>query len=248
MPELDSIRGLAILGVLFYHGLYWARDFSPFTSAEKRLLFLMSAGQFGVSLFFVLSGFLITGLLIDSRNRIDYYKRFYIRRALRILPAYYANPVALGYDADDVQFFFVDEPDLLFEFVAAAWNPDVLSSAVVAGGGGTLLSYLANGCSSHIGAETHCGCGWRHFTRAGVPSHLPPACSQNKFRRRRVWLLHLECRGWTGARGAVFTCCEGISFQPGAGPADGGRLFGGCGALDSGGIPVRNHHTAYDAG
>lgn len=89
MPELDSMRGLAILGVLFYHGLYWARDITPFTSAEKRFLFLMSAGQFGVSLFFVLSGFLITGLLIDSRNRLDYYKRFYIRRALRILPAYY---------------------------------------------------------------------------------------------------------------------------------------------------------------
>jgi peptidoglycan/LPS O-acetylase OafA/YrhL len=89
MPELDTIRGLAILGVLFYHGLYWARDFSPYTTAEKRFLSLISAGQFGVSLFFVLSGFLITGLLLDSRKRADYYKRFYIRRALRILPAYY---------------------------------------------------------------------------------------------------------------------------------------------------------------
>lgn len=90
MPELDSIRGLAILGVVFYHGLYWAQDFSPFTPFERHLLFLIGTGKFGLNLFFVLSGFLITGLLLDSRAHPDYYKRFYVHRALRILPAYYA--------------------------------------------------------------------------------------------------------------------------------------------------------------
>jgi peptidoglycan/LPS O-acetylase OafA/YrhL len=89
MPELDTLRGLAVLGVVFYHGLYWARDLTLYPSWEAGILRVMSVGQFGVNLFFVLSGFLITGVLIESRTQLDYYKRFYFRRALRILPAYY---------------------------------------------------------------------------------------------------------------------------------------------------------------
>src|SRR5277367_1474170 len=89
MPELDALRGIAVIGVLFYHGLYWARDLTAYSPWQARLLELMSVGQFGVNLFFVLSGFLITGVLLDSTTRPDYFKRFYFRRALRILPAYY---------------------------------------------------------------------------------------------------------------------------------------------------------------
>lgn len=88
MPELDVVRGIAVLGVLFYHGLYWGLDLSHFTKFEQTLLMGMWLGRLGVNLFFVLSGFLITGLLIDARNRPNYYSRFYVRRALRILPAY----------------------------------------------------------------------------------------------------------------------------------------------------------------
>jgi peptidoglycan/LPS O-acetylase OafA/YrhL len=95
MPELDSARGLAVLGVLFYHCLYWARDLSMYTSWQQGILRPVSVGQFGVNLFFVLSGFLITGILLDSRERSDYFQRFYYRRALRILPAYYLTLVLL---------------------------------------------------------------------------------------------------------------------------------------------------------
>jgi peptidoglycan/LPS O-acetylase OafA/YrhL len=88
MPELDSLRGLAILMVILYHGLYWQVDLPSYHGAVRFFLKLMWAGRLGVNLFFVLSGFLITGLLIESLGRSDYYLRFYIRRALRILPAY----------------------------------------------------------------------------------------------------------------------------------------------------------------
>jgi peptidoglycan/LPS O-acetylase OafA/YrhL len=97
MPELDTIRGLAILGVLLYHGLYWQVDLSHFSKIERLFLTSMWIGRLGVDLFFVLSGFLITGILLDSRERPEYYKRFYVRRALRILPVYLAIIAILAF-------------------------------------------------------------------------------------------------------------------------------------------------------
>jgi peptidoglycan/LPS O-acetylase OafA/YrhL len=90
MPELDSLRGVAILLVLFLHGFAYVVDPASFTGLAGQFMAATSYGWIGVQLFFVLSGFLITGILLDSRTRPDYYRRFYIRRALRILPAYYA--------------------------------------------------------------------------------------------------------------------------------------------------------------
>jgi peptidoglycan/LPS O-acetylase OafA/YrhL len=89
MPELETIRGFAIVAVLFFHGLTRAGDLSLFTPWQRHFLTLVAVGKFGVNLFFVLSGFLITGILLESRNLPDYFRRFYFRRALRILPAYY---------------------------------------------------------------------------------------------------------------------------------------------------------------
>jgi len=90
MPELDTIRGIAILSVLFYHGFFWSNGGTGLQGAARLFVWLTRFGWLGVNLFFVLSGFLITGILVESKPRIDYYKRFYIRRALRILPAFYA--------------------------------------------------------------------------------------------------------------------------------------------------------------
>lgn len=96
MPELDSLRGIAILLVLFLHGFAYVVDPLSFTGLSRLFMAVTSYGWVGVQLFFVLSGFLITGILLDSKARPDYYRRFYIRRALRILPAYYALLLILG--------------------------------------------------------------------------------------------------------------------------------------------------------
>jgi peptidoglycan/LPS O-acetylase OafA/YrhL len=89
MPELDSLRGAAVLMVLFFHGFYFTAGATRFHGLFRLFLFSTDIGWMGVNLFFVLSGFLITGILIESRERPDYYRNFYRRRALRILPTYY---------------------------------------------------------------------------------------------------------------------------------------------------------------
>jgi peptidoglycan/LPS O-acetylase OafA/YrhL len=96
MPELDSLRGIAILGVVFLHGFFWPYAGFHFSRTARVFLNLTQPGWLGVNLFFVLSGFLITGILLDSKTRLDYYRRFYTRRALRILPAYYSLLALLG--------------------------------------------------------------------------------------------------------------------------------------------------------
>ena len=90
MPELDSIRGIAILAVLLFHG-FGGIMWSPAARLgwQRAILAFSRQGWAGVNLFFVLSGFLITGILLDSAHKPHYYSRFYARRALRILPAYY---------------------------------------------------------------------------------------------------------------------------------------------------------------
>ena len=89
MPSLDSIRGAAVLMVVLFHGFIgfpWVTLFGQ--HAGILLKSLIGSGRFGVNVFFVLSGFLITGLLLKARHRPDFYPNFYLRRALRILPAY----------------------------------------------------------------------------------------------------------------------------------------------------------------
>ena len=86
IPVLDGIRGLAIVLVLFHH----CTDMNDATVIDKAAVTLFHWGGFGVDLFFVLSGFLITGILADTRGRKNYFKSFYARRVLRIFPLYYA--------------------------------------------------------------------------------------------------------------------------------------------------------------
>jgi peptidoglycan/LPS O-acetylase OafA/YrhL len=87
IPELDDLRGIAILLVLFWHFTGMLVD--PNHGAVQYLAWrYLIFGQSGVDLFFVLSGFLIIGILVDNRESQNYFSTFYARRALRILPPY----------------------------------------------------------------------------------------------------------------------------------------------------------------
>lgn len=87
--ELDGIRGVAIGMVVFYH--YISLNVIP-TRGSFFWYVLLPAhlGWAGVDLFFVLSGFLIGGILLDARASINYFQVFYARRFFRIIPIYSA--------------------------------------------------------------------------------------------------------------------------------------------------------------
>jgi peptidoglycan/LPS O-acetylase OafA/YrhL len=88
LPALDGLRGMAVLLVVMLHLTMQIHDPSGvMTSFLKRVFFF---GWSGVDLFFVLSGFLITGILDDAKGTSNYFRVFYARRMLRILPLYYA--------------------------------------------------------------------------------------------------------------------------------------------------------------
>jgi len=89
---LDGLRGLAILMVFFFH----YGDLSNSPSQVLRLIALVKgAGWVGVDLFFVLSGFLITGILLDTRRDSHYFRNFYMRRMLRLFPVFYGTAAVL---------------------------------------------------------------------------------------------------------------------------------------------------------
>jgi peptidoglycan/LPS O-acetylase OafA/YrhL len=97
MPGVDVLRGWAIMAVIVFHGFAYSAPAFPWHNKLASVLFhLTDLGWTGVNLFFTLSGFLITGNLIDSDGNANFYSRFYIRRALRILPAYLLILIILG--------------------------------------------------------------------------------------------------------------------------------------------------------
>ena len=87
MPELDFWRGVAIASVLIYHAIYWSQS-TQSNHVEDLITRATVFGWLGVNLFFVLSGFLITGILLDAKGKPGYFRTFYGRRVRRIVPAF----------------------------------------------------------------------------------------------------------------------------------------------------------------
>src|SRR5205823_4429412 len=78
---LDGLRAIAVVSVIVFHTR--THGLAPAIDA------VVMTGWVGVDLFFVLSGFLITGILLDAKGGARYFRNFYIRRTLRIFPLYY---------------------------------------------------------------------------------------------------------------------------------------------------------------
>jgi peptidoglycan/LPS O-acetylase OafA/YrhL len=112
IPELDGLRGVAILLVLSLHYIAESRggEFGSFLYRFKQVFRL---GWSGVDLFFVLSGFLIGGILLQARNSGNYFQIFYTRRVYRIFPIYYAWLLLY----------------ILIRIVGAHWIPNSLPAA-----------------------------------------------------------------------------------------------------------------------
>lgn len=88
IPELDGLRGLAVGAVLLWHfvGAMIDTNLGAWTKVVYHTTIL---GRTGVDLFFVLSGFLITGIILERKQApFQFLRNFYCRRALRILPSY----------------------------------------------------------------------------------------------------------------------------------------------------------------
>ncbi len=86
--SLDGLRALSIIGVIWFHS-WWSTPFYPTLAS----LPVLRQGEWGVHIFFVISGFLITTLLLREQKRSGTIsiRDFYIRRSLRIWPLYYAT-------------------------------------------------------------------------------------------------------------------------------------------------------------
>ena len=119
-PALDGLRGIAILLIVFYHNFGFINYFF--------------FGWLGVDLFFVLSGFLITDILLKTKDSLNYLRNFYVRRVLRIFPLYYLalilfffiipviapNLLKLNYYLNNQLWFWVYLQNWLFIFHPAS--------------------------------------------------------------------------------------------------------------------------------
>jgi peptidoglycan/LPS O-acetylase OafA/YrhL len=120
IPALDGIRGLAVLAVMLFH-------FSSFTGVDRiPPLMILRLGWAGVNLFFVLSGFLITGILLRTKASPNYFVSFYARRFLRIFPVYYATLLAIlwaGSSIPRLKGMMPPSPDWIYYWTYLSnWN------------------------------------------------------------------------------------------------------------------------------
>ncbi len=179
-PALDGVRGIAILAVFLYDCLKLPAG-GPISFVFRKA---SSAGWTGVDLFFVLSGFLITGILLDSRGRRGYLSSFFARRSLRIFPLYFLALWAT----------FIAIPQAA-EWISAA-RPIAANVEVLAGGQIWFWTYLQNWWFAFQG----------HWPEVNYLNHFWSLAVEEQF--YLVWPFIV---GWLSVRGLTRLCCVCIA-------------------------------------
>jgi peptidoglycan/LPS O-acetylase OafA/YrhL len=120
VPALDGLRGLAVLCVMLFH-FGTASGFQPDTYAAKKIIGFFCNLWSGVDIFFALSGFLITGILLREKQEPGYFTRFYMRRSLRIFPLYYVSLTVIFVLLPALHLPALDNPGIHRVQDAQAW-------------------------------------------------------------------------------------------------------------------------------
>ena len=106
--ELDGFRALAVWMVFASHMMKgWPNSRADSAWMPRWLFLILDHGWLGVDLFFILSGLLITGILIDTRDGPRYFSKFYARRSLRILPLYLTCIVLMNWGHPGYASYFL---------------------------------------------------------------------------------------------------------------------------------------------
>jgi peptidoglycan/LPS O-acetylase OafA/YrhL len=139
-PELDGLRGTAILLVLLLHYVTNSRTHDGNFGFLYRFAQIFRLGWSGVDLFFVLSGFLIGGILLDNRSSSNYFRTFYARRAYRILPLYYGWILTC----------------VLAHYAICKWgSPGTVALVGSSMGGGIYIAFLQNVLRAPVSTFAH---------------------------------------------------------------------------------------------
>ncbi len=137
-PNLDGLRFFAFFSVFLAHSFYTTNQLFLNSEIYKNVVFITSRGILGVNFFFVLSGFLITYLLLveKEKNGTVNVKYFYFRRFLRIWPLYYAV-VLFGFFVLPVVYFLVGKdlitPGEIFLYLTFLSNFDKTTTTAILG-------------------------------------------------------------------------------------------------------------------